>query len=593
MANYATLIAAIQSVITQNGNNEITGPILQQTLISVVNSLGSGYQFIGIATPETTPGTPDQKVFYIGSAGTYPNFGPAVIPDGNLAVFYYDSSWHFGSVAFPIGNGAVTTNKIADDAVTADKLAPDVKEQIIHPVAVEDSANDADLDISDENRAILARFKDGHFRVKYFDSAKNNANLGIDSVEEFSTTENYEIGQIVKRNGLLYKFIETHDAGAWDSAQVEQTNVMEAATHPVAVEDSGNNADLDISDGDGNILARFKDGHFKTKYFDSQNIDFINIESYWKTYIDDKLSELNTADLSLGRNGVSFIFATDVHWGNNYKKSPSIIEYINSITAKKDFICGGDIIVGHGTRNEKIQELKDWVAITQKCNLLTNLIGNHDYNTSDQPSASWDTNRITPGEHYRICLAGTEKKVTYLDNPVANKYNEYYGFVDNQSQKMRYIFLDSGAVHIPNWADTNLRLSDNQVNWMKEKIIELESGWSVVVFTHIFFQSYSGTVHGIGNQIETALNEIYDTCAATIVGVICGHVHASINKISTKGYPIISTTCDARMESNHDGIPAVSGTTTEQAFDIFYINTELRTINIIRIGAGSNRNFNY
>lgn len=127
MANYATLIAAIQSVITQNGNNEITGPILQQTLISVVNSLGSGYQFIGIATPETTPGTPDQKVFYIGASGTYPNFGPAVIPDGNLAVFYYDSSWHYGSVAFPLGDNAVTTNKIADGAITIDKFSTELK----------------------------------------------------------------------------------------------------------------------------------------------------------------------------------------------------------------------------------------------------------------------------------------------------------------------------------------------------------------------------------------------------------------------------------------------------------------------------------
>lgn len=123
MANYATLIAAIQSVITQNGNNEITGPILQQTLISVVNSLGSGYQFIGIATPETTPGTPDQKVFYIGASGTYPNFGPAVIPDGNLAVFYYDSSWHYGTVAFPIGDGSVTEPKLA--SALANKLFAD------------------------------------------------------------------------------------------------------------------------------------------------------------------------------------------------------------------------------------------------------------------------------------------------------------------------------------------------------------------------------------------------------------------------------------------------------------------------------------
>lgn len=132
MANYATLIAAIQSVITQNGNNEITGPILQQTLISVVNSLGSGYQFIGIATPETTPGTPDQKVFYIGSAGTYPNFGPATIPSGSLGVFYYDSSWHYGSVAFPLGDGAVSTSKIQDGAVTELKLATSLIQKLLN-----------------------------------------------------------------------------------------------------------------------------------------------------------------------------------------------------------------------------------------------------------------------------------------------------------------------------------------------------------------------------------------------------------------------------------------------------------------------------
>lgn len=123
MANYATLIAAIQETIAANGNNEITGPILQQVLVSITNALGSGYQFIGIATPETTPGTPDQRVFYIGSAGTYPNFGPAVIPAGNLAIFYYDSSWHYGSVAFPLGDGTVTEPKLA--TALANKLFAD------------------------------------------------------------------------------------------------------------------------------------------------------------------------------------------------------------------------------------------------------------------------------------------------------------------------------------------------------------------------------------------------------------------------------------------------------------------------------------
>lgn len=112
MANYATLKAAIESVVKTNGNNEITGALLQQTLLSIIDSVGFGYQFIGVATPGTNPGTPDQRVFYLASAGTYPNFGPAIIPSGSLGVFYYNTEWHVDSVAFPIGDGTITQSKI-------------------------------------------------------------------------------------------------------------------------------------------------------------------------------------------------------------------------------------------------------------------------------------------------------------------------------------------------------------------------------------------------------------------------------------------------------------------------------------------------
>lgn len=98
MANYATLKAAIQSVITTNGNNEITGAILQQTLLSVIDSLGANSQFCGIATPATNPGTPDQNVAYIGGPGTYPNFNNSVVPDGYLGVFKYNGTWTFGTI---------------------------------------------------------------------------------------------------------------------------------------------------------------------------------------------------------------------------------------------------------------------------------------------------------------------------------------------------------------------------------------------------------------------------------------------------------------------------------------------------------------
>lgn len=92
MANYNDLKTAIQQVIRTNGNEEITGALLQQSLLSMINSLGIGYQFRGVATPSTNPGTPDQKVFYIAvTPGEYANFGGNIV--NFMAIFRYDTSW--------------------------------------------------------------------------------------------------------------------------------------------------------------------------------------------------------------------------------------------------------------------------------------------------------------------------------------------------------------------------------------------------------------------------------------------------------------------------------------------------------------------
>ena len=95
MANYENLKSAIQQVLKTNGKNAITGALLQQSLLTMVNSLGAGYQFIGVATPTTNPGTPDKRVFYIAStAGTYSNFGGLGVTEDEVVVLTWDSSWH-------------------------------------------------------------------------------------------------------------------------------------------------------------------------------------------------------------------------------------------------------------------------------------------------------------------------------------------------------------------------------------------------------------------------------------------------------------------------------------------------------------------
>lgn len=98
MANYNSLKAAIVDVIKTNGNKEITGQLLQNSLVAMINSLGAGYQFAGVAVPATNPGTPDYNVFYFAGPGTYPNFNNATIPARNVGLLSYNGAWNVSSV---------------------------------------------------------------------------------------------------------------------------------------------------------------------------------------------------------------------------------------------------------------------------------------------------------------------------------------------------------------------------------------------------------------------------------------------------------------------------------------------------------------
>lgn len=94
MANNTDLKAAIAQVIKTNGNNEITGQILQNSLFSIINQLGGGATFVGIATPTTNPGTSDANVFYLASAtGTYTNFDAITVAGEFTVLTNRSGSW--------------------------------------------------------------------------------------------------------------------------------------------------------------------------------------------------------------------------------------------------------------------------------------------------------------------------------------------------------------------------------------------------------------------------------------------------------------------------------------------------------------------
>ena len=122
MTDTTALKNRIRAAIKANDNEEITGPVLQQTLLDIVdeidlypeleneaqqrqngdtqlsnlitgirNNINNGFVYAGIATPTTTPAT--GKVFYIAStAGTYTNFGNTEVLSQGINILKYDGS---------------------------------------------------------------------------------------------------------------------------------------------------------------------------------------------------------------------------------------------------------------------------------------------------------------------------------------------------------------------------------------------------------------------------------------------------------------------------------------------------------------------
>ena len=94
MAKWSDLKAAIAQIIKTNGNQEITGQLLQNVLNNIVSSVGENSTFAGIAIPSTNPGTPDGNIFYLAaSAGTYANFSGIEIAIGEAVILEWKGSW--------------------------------------------------------------------------------------------------------------------------------------------------------------------------------------------------------------------------------------------------------------------------------------------------------------------------------------------------------------------------------------------------------------------------------------------------------------------------------------------------------------------
>jgi hypothetical protein len=109
---YDQIKESIKAVIKENGNYEITGNVLQTVLLSMVDTLGPEYQFLGIATKSTVPVVVEGNSFYITTeVGTYTNFknsGNTTITVNQLGILTSTNgtAWDFTPIFIGVSKGA-------------------------------------------------------------------------------------------------------------------------------------------------------------------------------------------------------------------------------------------------------------------------------------------------------------------------------------------------------------------------------------------------------------------------------------------------------------------------------------------------------
>lgn len=173
---YDSLKSLVRQYINTNAENEITGQILQNVLITMIDELGSEYSIEGIATPTTNPGSPSGKAMYFASqSGTYTYFDGATLPLGIHLLVYNGTSWShqtfFAVDATPTsGSSNFISSGAVFDAFKNDGGAYDVS--VHFPTGGVNGGNTYTLDSAIAK--VPSNMRKGGMSIKFVQSSDNN-----------------------------------------------------------------------------------------------------------------------------------------------------------------------------------------------------------------------------------------------------------------------------------------------------------------------------------------------------------------------------------------------------------------------------------
>lgn len=330
----------------------------------------------------------------------------------------------------------------------------------------------------------------------------------------------------------------------------------------------------------------------------SDNSNEIVIPFFWKSAVDSCVAKIKA--LQNGRNTVTFAFFSDNH--QNTSHVGSLIGKVMQECNIPYCIFGGDAIDSDTLANETAMINNDKafdnamsvIPVLQMCRA----VGNHDGYWID---GSETRHRYTREQIYDLFLR---------QESVAQ--NRYYGgdgtfyYIDDLASETRFVVCNTNY----NVNTATETLDSEQIAWLTDVIFAAENKSKTLVFAshqpitnNHHSNIYADTAHAIQNLLTTKINEGWN-----IVGWFSGHIHADriyqtdhtsnaeANDQTTVSLPWKTVTIRADHTGlcrDEDLIHTPGNDDQSHAIDFVTINKSTRTVNLTRLGIGSDRSYIY
>ena len=368
-----------------------------------------------------------------------------------------------------------------------------------------------------------------------------------------------------------------------------------------------------------NITDNYTLDKFKEVVDNLNNLDSSKIPDYYQSHIEEKIDVIREKLSTNTMDKIAFIHISDQHYPANKGHSPALIKKIIDECKVKYIVNTGDFIQEQiGNKNLALDYmLKANNDLIKLPSVYLPTVGNHDDNLNYSHT---DSNRHLTDGIFNDEYVHYLYHQLYLDNPaiVWGESGKYYYF-DDPIKKVRFVCIDvfDGENYESISGDLvkakKYEVTQKQIKWLINEAFNInDSEYSCIVFSHtpLTTNNYSQdnilnwdllrtVLKGFKNKtsggwesggVDCRFN--FTSNQTNFVACFSGHIHIDQIVVDDGGLTHCTTNNDS-FQVGKDAPDRTEGTITEQSFDVVIVDKSNSLVNIIKIGAGDNRSFNY